>query len=106
MKRTKHPTPGTFVRIPLADGSFGYGRALTDPYWAFYDHRTRGPESDLGTIEASRVLFRLGVRHKGLEGWTPIGSQELDGELRAPTVRFMQDSSDLEQCKIFDSAGM
>jgi hypothetical protein len=39
--------PGSFLRIPLADGSFGYGRMLELPFDAFYDYRTTSPDSDL-----------------------------------------------------------
>ncbi|MFY0574091.1 hypothetical protein ACN28S_06775 [Cystobacter fuscus] len=28
---------GSFLRIPLADGSFGYGRMLNRPHDAYYD---------------------------------------------------------------------
>ena len=41
--------PGSFLRIPLADGSFGYGRVLKLPHDAYYDYRTDTPDSDLDT---------------------------------------------------------
>jgi hypothetical protein len=43
MAKTPKLVPGTFVRIPLADGSFGYGRVLSDPYIAFYNTTTGRP---------------------------------------------------------------
>jgi len=37
---------GTFLKIPLPDGSYAYGRGLELPYTAFYDYRSIEPESD------------------------------------------------------------
>ncbi|WP_224362896.1 immunity 26/phosphotriesterase HocA family protein [Hyalangium versicolor] len=30
--------PGSFLRVPLVDGSFGYGRVLKPPHDAYYDY--------------------------------------------------------------------
>jgi len=97
--------PGTFVRIPLSDGSFGYGRVLFDPYLAFYDHRTTEPSSDLDEIAARPVLFTQVVRVRDADRWPRIGHRDLDGEVAKPVVRFMQDLADFRKCVIFDSAG-
>jgi hypothetical protein len=101
MKRPRH-TPGTFVRIGLGDGSFGYGRLLEAPYAAFYDHRTLEPSDDLDAIASKPVLFRQAVR---LKDWEPIGSRPLEGAVAEPVVRFMQDVADFRKCTIYDTAG-
>ena len=104
MRKQKHK-PGSFVRIALADGSFGYGRLLESPYAAFYQHRTMSPDSDLDGIGARPVLFKTAVRHLALESWEPIGWRALEEHLRQPLVRFMQDVGDFRRCTIFDTAG-
>ena len=103
--RKRANTPGTFVRIPLGDGSFGYGRLLESPYAAFYRYRTSDPDSDLDRIASKPVLFKTAVRHLALEAWERIGWRELDEPLQQPLVRFMQDIGDFRQCTIFDTAG-
>ena len=100
------PEVGTFLRIPLADGSFGYGRALQDPYMAFYKHRTMEPSSDLDVIEAQPVLFTTAVRLRDIDEWTLLEARPLAGEVAQPVVMFMQDLGDYRKCRIFDTAGM
>jgi hypothetical protein len=48
--RRPREVPGTFLMIPMADASFGYGRILEQPYTAFYNYRTSEPTEDLDTI--------------------------------------------------------
>jgi hypothetical protein len=100
----KHRT-GTFVRIALADGSFGYGRLLESPYAAFYKHKTLRPDSDLDGIASKPILFRTAVRHLALDSWESIGWRALEEHLTQPLVRFMQDVGDFRRCTIFDTAG-
>lgn len=100
MRKQSHK-PGTFLRIPLADGSFGYGRLLTSPYSAYYDYRTTSPDSDLGRIASKPILFKAAVR----QSWEVIGWRELEEHLTQPVVRFHQDIGDFRRCKIYDSAG-
>ena len=97
---------GTFVRIPLVDGSFGYGRILERPYKAFYNYRTTEPLSDLDEIGAQPVLFKQAVRIFDSDGWVTLGVRPLEGEVARPVVRFMQDLADFRKCTIFDTAGM
>jgi hypothetical protein len=97
---------GTFVRVPLADGSFGYGRALMNPYMAFYDYRTAEPSTDLDVIEAQPLVFTTAVRLRDIDGWTLLEARPLQGEVARPVVRFMQDLADHRKCVIFDTAGM
>lgn len=98
--------PGTFLMIPLADGSFGYGRILEQPYTAFYNYRTSEPTEDLDTIASKPVLFCQAVEPAYLRVWKQIGRRDLEGEVARPVVRFMQDIGDFRRCTIFDSAGM
>jgi hypothetical protein len=105
-ERAPKLAPGTFVRIPLADGSFGYGRILSDPYVAFYNYRTKEPSSDLDVIDSKPLLFTQAVRIFGYDRWANIGKRKLEGELAKPVVRFMQDLADFTKCTIFDSEGM
>lgn len=98
--------PGTFVRIPLADGSFGYGRVLSDPYIAFYNYRTTEASEDLDVIESKPVLFTQAVRLFDYNRWANLGKRELSGEVAKPVVRFTQDLGDYRKCVIFDSLGM
>jgi hypothetical protein len=100
------PREGTFVRIPLADGTFAYGRVLAYGQVAFYQHRTQDPSSDLDEIEGKPILFIQAVRHLGLERWTAIGQRALQGEVAKPVVGFVQDVADYRECTIFDSVGM
>jgi hypothetical protein len=97
--------PGTFLMIPLADGSFGYGRVLKPPHEAYYDYRTQTPDSDLERIGSSRVLFKIIVRHLGRRRWEVIGQEELEEELTRPIVQFRQDIGDFRRCNIFDTLG-
>ena len=106
MSRLKNYKTGTFLRIPLADGSFGYGRAQSKVYIAFYNDQTTEPSADLDTIEASPVLFVQGVRVFKNSGWVELGVRPLVGEVAKPAVRYMQDLADFRKCRIFDTAGM
>jgi hypothetical protein len=106
MKEAPILVPGTFVRIPLEDGSFGYGRVLSNPYVAFYNYRTTAPSSDLDVIGSMPLLFTQAVRLFGYDRWANIGKREIEGEVAKPVVRFMQDLADFRECTIFDSEGM
>jgi immunity protein 26 of polymorphic toxin system len=97
--------PGTFFRIPLSDGSFGYGRLLESLYTAYYKHRTLEPDSDLDRVASKPILFKTAVRQLAFNSWEFIGWRELEDHLTQPLVRFMQDVGDFRQCTIFDTAG-
>jgi hypothetical protein len=97
--------PGTFLRVPLADGSFGYGRILEPPYEAFYRYRTAGPDSDLDRIASKPVVFKIAVRHPAVHSWELIGWREVEEHLKQPIVQFTQSVVDLRDCTIFDTVG-
>lgn len=97
--------PGTFLRFPLADGSFGYGRALEPLHDAFYEHRTESPDSDLERIASKPNLFRIAVRHEERSDWDAIGWSEIDERLAQPIVHFRQALGDFRRCTIFDTVG-
>jgi hypothetical protein len=97
--------PGTFLRIPLADGSFGYGRVLESPYEAFYDYRTPSPESELDRIASKPILFKIAVRLSAVNPWEPIGWRAIEERLAQPVVQFTQNIGDFRDCTIFDTVG-
>src|SRR6185295_20032144 len=104
MGKQRHRT-GTFIRIKLADGSFGYGRLLEPPFAAFYGYRTMTPDSDLDRIASEPILFRIAVRHLALDSWDSIGQRGLEATLREPVIQFMQDIGNPSRCVVFDTAG-
>jgi hypothetical protein len=106
MSKAPKLVPGTFVRIPLADGTFGYGRVLSHPYMAFYNYRTSEPSADLDEIGSKPLLFTQAVRLLDYDRWPNLGVRALEGEVAKPVVRFMQDLVNYRKCTIFDSAGM
>jgi hypothetical protein len=97
--------PGSFLRIPLPDGSFGYGRVLELPFGAFYDYRTTSPDSDLDRIASKPVLFRIVVRHPLPKSWELIGWRESEVHLTQPIVQFRQGLGPSLRCTIFDNLG-
>ncbi|KFA88880.1 hypothetical protein Q664_38915 [Archangium violaceum Cb vi76] len=97
--------PGALLRIPLADGSFGYGRVLEPPHDAFYEYRTNSPDADLDRIASKPILFKVAIRHSDLSPWEIIGWRAIEEPLAQPIVQFRQDVGDFRRCKIFDTAG-
>ena len=97
--------PGSFLRIPLADGSFGYGRVLNMPHDAYYDYRTGTPDSDLDRIASMSILFKMAVRHMDERGWEVIGWRKLEEQFSQPIVQFMQDRGNFRDCLLFDTVG-
>jgi hypothetical protein len=97
--------PGSFLRIPLPDGSFGYGRVLELPFDAFYDYRTTRPDSDLERIASKPILFRIVVRQPHPKSWELIGWREIEERLAQPVVQFRQGLGPSLRCTIFDSLG-
>jgi hypothetical protein len=104
-ERPARPEPGTFVRVPLPDGTSGYGRVLAEPYVAFHQLRTSEPAADLDAIEAAPLLFAQAVRICDLERWPLLGRRDLTGAAARPLVFFTQDVLDPRRCTIFDTAG-
>ena len=97
--------PGSFLRIPLADGTFGYGRVLKLPHDAYYDYRTDTPDSDLDRIASKPILFKIMVRHMEERTWELIGWRELEEQFSPPIVHFTQDIGNYRDCTIFDTLG-
>ena len=106
MSRPIRLKEGTFVRVPLDDGTFGYGRVLTRPYMAFYHYQTTEPSADLDQIEDQPLMFKQAVRLFDTDGWVALGTRPLEGEVARPVVSFMQNIGDYTDCVIFDTAGM
>ena len=105
MSRPLTLAEGTFLRIPLEDGSFGYGRVLMRPYMALYHYQTVEPSSDLDEIARQPVMFKQAVRLFRSDGWVTLGRRPLAGEVARPVVRFMQSLGDFRKCTIFDTTG-
>ena len=103
--KNKQPKPGSFLRIPLADGTFGYGRQLEGTHTAFYNYRTSEPSEDLDAIERQPILFRQAVRLIGLKRWAVIGTRPLKGEVTEPFFMFHQEIGDFRKCTIIDNLG-
>jgi len=97
--------PGTFVRIPLADGSFGFGRVLDFPNLAFYDFKSPSPEPAVETIALRPVLFKLAVHKSAWNSWSVVGWCPLDPATAARPERFKQEIGHPERCAIIDAAG-
>jgi hypothetical protein len=97
--------PGSFLRIPLADGSFGYGRVLKPPHDAYYAYKTETQDSDLERIVSQAILFKISVRHMKERRWEFIGWRELEEQFSQTIVQFMQDIGNFRDCTIFDAAG-
>ncbi len=93
--------PGSFLRIPLADGSFGYGRVLKLPHDAYYNYRTETPDSDLDRIASQPILFKISVRHLEERGWELIGWRKLEEQFSQPIVQFMQNRGELPRLPDF-----
>lgn len=102
--RNPEPT-GTFILVPLADGTFGYGRVVKDPYMAFYDLRTPTPQFELDAVAGAPVLFTVAVNGSGRGGWSAIGAAPLEGEVARPPRFFIQNAFDLRDCTIFEVGG-
>lgn len=98
-------SPGTFLRVPLSDGSFGYGRLLEYSYIAFYRYRTVSPDSDLSRIASAPVLFKTTVRQLAFDEWELLGWRELEDHLKQPVILYTQDVGNPRLCTIFDTAG-
>jgi hypothetical protein len=97
--------PGSFLRIPLPDGSFGYGRVLELLFDAFYNYRTTEPDADLDRIASKPILFRIVVRQPHPKSWEPIGWREIEERLTQPVVQFRMEVGPFRRCWIFDSLG-
>ncbi|WNG17282.1 immunity 26/phosphotriesterase HocA family protein [Cystobacter fuscus] len=97
--------PGSFLRIPLPDGSFGYGRVLELHFEAFYNYRTTEPDADLDRIASKPILFRVMVRSPYSKSWELIGWREIEEHLTQPITQFRMEVGPLRRCTIFDSIG-
>jgi hypothetical protein len=98
-------SPGAFVRIPLADGSYGYGQLLEFPYASFFDLRTTEPTANLDAIASASVMFTLAVHKSILDRWEVIGQRPLSEAMNRSFERFIQHPADPSNCRIVDRAG-
>jgi hypothetical protein len=98
-------TPGAFIRIPLTDGSYAYGRLREFPFVTFYNFRTDEPVSDLNEIASKPILFTLAVHKSVLNSWEIIGQKPLEEHMNVPIKLFKQDIADYTKCQILDTDG-
>jgi immunity protein 26 of polymorphic toxin system len=97
--------PGTFLRIPLPDGTFGYARVVDVLFDAFYKYRTTEPDADLDRIASKPILFKLTVTAPPPKSWEVIGWRELEERLLEPVVQFHKEVGPLGRCSIYDNLG-
>lgn len=93
------------MRIPLPDGSFGYGRVLDLLFDAYYKYRTTEPDADLGRIASKAILFKMTIRLPHPRSWEVIGWREIEEHLTEPVVRYHKEVGPLGRWWIFDSLG-
>ncbi|WNG56861.1 hypothetical protein F0U59_20430 [Archangium gephyra] len=98
--------PGSFLMIPLTDGSFGYARTLEPPFDAFYEYRTAEPDTDLDRIASKPILFRIVVSLPYSDSWMRIGWKKLEEHFTRPIVQYRQAVGPFGRCTIFDNLGM
>jgi hypothetical protein len=92
--------PGSFLRIPLADSSFAYGRILEPLFDAFYNYRTIRPDSDLERIASMPILFRIVVHSPYPKSWELIGWREVEERLTQPVVQFSMEVGPFRRCTL------
>lgn len=97
--------PGTFLRIALPDGTFGYARMLEWANVAFYRYQTAAPQTDLEVIAAHPVAFTVAVNATAVSAWDKIGWREIEPALEEPVSFFLQNAVNPRKCTIFDTAG-
>ncbi len=96
---------GRFVRIALADGSYGYGRLRESPIISFYDLRTEYPISDIEEVGTKPILFTVVVHKSVLTKWEVIGKKPLEERMKDPFFQFWQDIGNFRNCRILDNKG-
>jgi hypothetical protein len=96
---------GSFVIVPLKNGTYGYGRVREYLLFSFYDLNTKEPVHDLDKIAARPILFSVGVHKSALKKWKVIGKRPLEESLRRGIKRFLQDIADPSKCTIADEDG-
>lgn len=102
----KRFVPGSFIRLTLPDGSYGYGRMREEMLTAsFYDFQTEEPKSDLNEIAGKPILFTVGLHKSVRTKWENLGKLPLEDDLKQPFWRFWQDIGDYKTCIIYDKAG-
>jgi len=105
MPKKKTIPAGTFLRLSLPDGTFGYARVLEPPYTAFYRYQTNDPDADLDRISSHPVAFIVTVNASAEATWEVIGHRDLEPDLEKPVVFFRQDEASYRNCTIYDSVG-
>ncbi len=94
---------GDIFRLPLGDGTYAFGRVLTNTERAFYRFTSNERRPREGEIVDSPVLFVVGSTDDGFakRSWCVIGNRPLEDRLRAPTYFFHQSVGD-DYCTVYD----
>jgi hypothetical protein len=85
---------GDIVRIPLPDGTFGYGHVLVEPLVAFLNYRDDGQCAEFAEIVNAPALFRVWVANEafGRGKWRVVGHVGPTAEAVKPVYFFRQDA--------------
>lgn len=85
---------GDIVRVPLADGSYGYGHVLTEPLVAFVAHRDGGEAKNFHELIQKPAAFRIWVSNRPMKdgSWSIVGHVEPDAAALRPVPFFKQDA--------------
>ena len=90
------------MRIPLADGTFGYARTLEPPFDAFYEYRTESRTriwtGSHPSQSSSRLLSAFWTGFVEVIGW-----RKLEEPLAQPIVQYRQEVGHFGRCTIFDT---
>ena len=83
MAKRQNRVVGAFLKIPLGDGEYGYGRILEEALFAFYDIKASQPVS-LMEVESKPILFKIWVMRNsvGSGRWEIVGNKPLEENLK------------------------
>ncbi len=85
---------GQVYRIPLEEGVYGYGQAVTEVDHAFFDYKDNGQNTNIDEVLKAPVLFKLTVDRYVIaqEYWEIIGKFPVNPEYQEYTECFSYNS--------------
>ena len=94
---------GDFLRIPLPNGKWGYGRVLDNASYAIYD-LVNDKTTEISEIIKQGVLFILAAYKDAVtsERWIVIGHSPLEQALIRLPMKFIQDELNPEKFELYD----
>lgn len=82
---------GDVVRVPLGDGTFGFGQVLREPLVAFFALRSGG-EVRIDDVVSAEVLFSIWVMNSAVrKDWDVIGHCEVSPAIEQHPTFFKKD---------------